>query len=313
MKIDTLGVQAFVAIAESGSFNRAAAALSITQSALSRRLRGLETDLGVRLIERTTRTVALSRSGAGFLPQARRLLSELAASLNEIRETGNAMRGDVTLACVPTMGVHYLPEVLREYAANFPNNRIRLLDHASSAVAEAVLSREAEFGINVARLRHADLDSTPLLQDSFVLVCRRDHPLAQHRRVSWQQLKGHRLIFPGASSSNEPLLEQALGVEHRSLAIFYEVQRSSTAVGLVAQGVGIAVVPRLAMQNGAYPSLRVVDLIAPTVSRTFNLLTRKGAVLSPAARNLYELLLERRSRFRTRALPQAASPSKSPR
>ncbi len=165
---------------------------------------------------------------------------------------------------------------------HFPNNRIRLLDHSSSAVAEAVLSREAEFGINVARLRHADLDSTPLLQDSFVLVCRRDHPLAQNRRVSWQQLQGHRLIFPGASSSNEPLLEQALGVEHQSLAIFYEVQRSSTAVGLVAQGVGIAVVPRLAMQHGAYPSLRVVDLVAPTVSRTFNLLTRKGAVLSPA-------------------------------
>jgi DNA-binding transcriptional LysR family regulator len=302
MKIDTLGVQAFVAIAESGSFNRAAAALSITQSALSRRLRGLETNLGVRLIERTTRSVALSRSGEGFLPQARRLLSELAASLNEIRETGNATRGDVTLACVPTMGVHYLPEVLREYAVHFPNNRIRLLDHASSAVAEAVLSREAEFGINVARLRHADLDSTPLLQDSFVLVCRRDHPLAQNRRVSWQQLQGHRLIFPGASSSNEPLLEQALGVEHRSLAIFYEVQRSSTAVGLVAQGVGIAVVPRLAMQDGAYPSLRVVELIAPTVSRTFNLLTRKGAVLSPAARNLYELLLERRSRFKARGL-----------
>jgi DNA-binding transcriptional LysR family regulator len=175
-------------------------------------------------------------------------------------------------------------------------------------VAEAVLTREAEFGINVAQLRHADLDGTPLLQDSFVLICRRDHPLAQNRRVSWQQLQGHRLIFPGASSSNEPLLEQALGVEQQSLAIYYEVQRSSTAVGLVAQGVGIAVVPRLAMQKGAYPSLRVIDLVAPTVSRTFNLLTRKGAVLSPAARNLYELLLARRSRFRP---PRGASRPKS--
>ena len=78
------------------------------------------------------------------------------------------------------------------------------------------------------------------------------------------------------------------------------MQRSSTAVGLVAQGVGIAVVPRLAMQDGAYPDLRVVDLVAPVVSRTFNLLTRKGAVLSPAAHNLYELLLARRARFKTR-------------
>src|ERR1700727_772809 len=126
MKIDTLGVQAFVAIAENGAFNRAAAALGITQTALSRRLKNLETHLGVRLIERTTRTVALSRSGAGFLPQARRRLSE-------------------PPACVPTIGVHYRPKVLRHYAARFPNNRIRLLDPSSSAVAEAVLSREAEF------------------------------------------------------------------------------------------------------------------------------------------------------------------------
>jgi DNA-binding transcriptional LysR family regulator len=86
------------------------------------------------------------------------------------------------------------------------------------------------------------------------------------------------------------------------------VQRSSTAVGLVAQGVGIAVVPRLAMQHGAYPSLRVIDLVAPTVSRTFNLLTRKGAVLSPAAQNLYELLLARRARFTPR---RGDSPPKS--
>jgi len=291
MKIDMLGVQAFVALAEHLSFHRAADALNITQTALSRRLQNLESFLGVRLVERTTRSVALTRLGENFLPQARRLLTDLAAALTEIRETGKALRGDVTLACVPTVGVHYLPRILQAYCAHHPNNRIKVLDHASSAVAQAVLTREAEFGINIAESNHPDLEGVPLMHDSFALICREDHPLARHRRIAWKRLEGFRLILPGAGSSNRPLLDLALAEEKLELPAFYEVQRSSTAVGLVAQGVGIAVVPRLAWQTGSYPGLRMVTLTSPTVTRTFSLLTRKGAELSPAARTLHSMIL----------------------
>src|SRR5512140_708166 len=104
MKVDMLGVEAFIAVADSGGFTRAAGALHITQTALSRRVQRLETFLGVALFERTTRSVALTRIGADFLPQARRLLGDLRGALVEIRETGKAMHGDVTMACVPTVG-----------------------------------------------------------------------------------------------------------------------------------------------------------------------------------------------------------------
>src|SRR5688572_10086998 len=106
-----LGVQAFVAIADQGGFGRAASTLNLTQTALSRRLQSLEAFLGVKLVERTTRSVALTRIGENFLPQARRLMTEMSAALVEIRETGRALRGDVTLACVPTVGVQYLPRI----------------------------------------------------------------------------------------------------------------------------------------------------------------------------------------------------------
>lgn len=292
MKIDMLGVQAFVAIADQGGFGKAAAALHLTQTALSRRLQNLERYLGVVLIERTTRTLALTRIGQSFLPQARRLLGEMSAALTEIRETGRALRGDVTLACVPTVGIHYLPRVLQLYAARHPHNRIKVLDHASAAVAQAVLTREAEFGINVAETTHPDLAAEPVLEDDFVLVVRSDHPLAGAKRVAWRRLAGHRLIYPGAGSSNRPLLDLALADAKPELAAYYEVQRSSTAVGLVAEGVGIAVVPRLAWQRGAYPSLRVVSLVSPQITRTFSLLTRRHAELSPAARTLHALIRE---------------------
>ena len=210
MKIDVLGVQAFVAIADHKSFRRAASELSITQTALSRRLQNLESFLGVRLVERTTRSVALTPPGDSFLPQARRLLADLAAALTEIRETGKAQRGDVTLACVPTIGVHYLPQILQRYSAEHPQNRVKVLDHSSGAVAQAVLTREAEFGINIAESHPPTLQSIPLLQDDFVLICRDDHPFARRRRLPWKQLEGHRLIFPGASSNNRPLLDLSL-------------------------------------------------------------------------------------------------------
>src|SRR5882672_1137922 len=177
MKIDTLGVQAFIAIADRASFSRAAEQLHITQTALSRRMQNLESFLGVRLVERTTRSVALTAIGQNFLPQARRLLADLGTALVEIRETGKSLRGDVTIACVPTVGVHYLPRVIQRYSAAFPENRIRILDHASGRVVTAVLRREAEFGITLTGSYEAELVSTPLLQDRFVLVCRRDHPL----------------------------------------------------------------------------------------------------------------------------------------
>jgi len=293
MKIDTLGVQAFIAIAEQGGFQKAADALHITQTALTRRLQNLEALLGVKLVERTTRSVALTHIGLDFLPQARRLLADLAAALAEIQSTGKAQRGDVSIACVPTVGVQYLPRIIQEYSARFPENRIRILDHASSGVAAAVLRRDAEFGIKIAGPQHPDLRSVPLLEDRFVLICRSDHALSRRTRVSWKQVEPHPLIFAGEVSGNRSLLDAALGQQSLSLRSHYEVQRSSTALGLVADGVAAAVVPSLSIQKGAYPRIKVIALTDPVVARTLVLVARRNAHLSPAAQALYELIAAR--------------------
>jgi len=296
MKIDTLGVQAFIAIAERGSFGRAAADLHITQTALSRRMQNLESFLGVKLVERTTRSVALTQLGRDFLPQARRLLTDLATALVEIRETGKSLRGDVTIACVPTVGVHYLPRIIQQYSALHPDNRIKILDHASSQVASAVMRREAEFGINMQGAHDPELSSVALLKDRFVLVCRKDHPLAKKKQVAWKQLEPHALILAGHESGNRPLLDTALEEQEVTLRSFYEVQRSSTAMGMVAEGLGAAVVPGLAVQEGAYPSLAVIPLVHPVVSRTLVLLSRTKAHLTPAAQALYDLIRKQAQR-----------------
>jgi DNA-binding transcriptional LysR family regulator len=292
VKIDTLGVQAFIAVATHRNFRRAAAELHITQTALSRRLQTLEAYLGVRLVERTTRIVELTRTGIDFLPRAQRLLGELETALTDIRETGRAMRGSVTIACVPSIGARYLPHVIQQYSAAYPENRITIHDHSSFGVAEAVLRREAEFGINVTGSHDVGLASVPLARDRFVLICRDDHPLALRKKVSWAQLPPHLLIFPGGLSANKPVLELALSAERLRLRTYYEVQHSSTALGLVAEGVGAAVVPGLAVQKEAYPRIRVIPLVEPAVARSLVLIAPRNAHLSPAAQALYDMLIQ---------------------
>jgi DNA-binding transcriptional LysR family regulator len=290
MKIDTLGVQAFIAIAQHRGFQKAADALHLSQTALTRRLQNFESSLGVTLVERTTRSVALTTLGRDFLPQAERLLTDLGAAIVEIRETGKALRGDVTIACVLTASVQYLPRIVQAYSMRHPANRIRILDHDSAGVADAVLRREAEFGINIASAQHPELDSTTLLRDRFALICRDDHPLAKQRKLSWKQLASHRLILAGEVTANRPLLEAALATRNLELRPFYEVQRSATALALVAEGVAVAVVPRLAMPKGAYPRIRMIALTDPVVSRTLVMVSRKTAHLSPAAQALHDLI-----------------------
>jgi DNA-binding transcriptional LysR family regulator len=180
--------------------------------------------------------------------------------------------------------------VIQAYSTRFPRNRIVVLDHASSGVEEAVLRREAEFGIQIGGSHHPELESVPLLKDRFVLVCRDDHPLAKAKALAWKQLEPHPLIFVGSGSGNRPLLDAALARRRLRLESRYEVQRSSTAVGLVAAGVAAAVVPSLAIQQGAQPRIRIAELRDPVVSRSLVLVSRRSARLSPAASALYDMI-----------------------
>jgi DNA-binding transcriptional LysR family regulator len=180
---------------------------------------------------------------------------------------------------------------VRRYAAAHPENRIRILDYASPDVEAAVLRREAEFGVNMEAARHRELTRVPLLEDRFVVVCRDDHPLAAKKRVTWKQLEPHAMIFAGHEAGTRPLIDLAVHRRHLELRAAYEVQRSSTALGMVASGLGATIVPGIAMQQDAYPNLRAVPLVDPVVSRTLQLVSRRNSQLSPAAQALYDSML----------------------
>ena len=136
-----------------------------------------------------------------------------------------------------------------------------------------------------------DPEFTPLVNEPFVLACRRDHPLAKRSEVAWRELSDYRLIGVGRLSGNRVLLDHGLAHLDWRPSWFYEVQHLSTSLGMVEAGLGIAALPSLAMPAEDHPILVSRPLVDPVISRTLGLVRRRGSSLSPAAEQFVETLL----------------------
>jgi DNA-binding transcriptional LysR family regulator len=290
MRIDFLGLEAFLSIADHGSFHRAAANLNLSQTALSHRMKKLEDDLGIRLLTRTTRHVALTPAGVELLPKARRLMADITASFDELRLQGKARQERLSIGCLPTIAVHYLPPILRELRKGFPDLNIRIFDNSKTEIAELVHNGEAEFGITIVSADRWDLEITPLMKESFVVICPKNHPLAGKASISWSVLEDQPLVRVSTQTGNRQLIDDALGPRRENMTWRYEVQHVVSAVGLVRAGLGFAVVPQLAVSAADSPGVVAVPLRNPGVSRTLGVVARRGVPLTPAADALLNLL-----------------------
>ncbi|OYW58457.1 MAG: hypothetical protein B7X99_06970 [Rhizobiales bacterium 17-65-6] len=290
MRVDFLGLEAFVAIAERGSFLRAAAHLNLSQTALSHRMRKLEEDLGVQLLARTTRQIALTAAGQDLLPKARRLMAELEDELTALRGQADVRQERVAFGCLPTIAAYHLPRILAAFRERHPEMAVKIFDNSASEIAARVQKGEAEFAIGIVSVHGWDLDIAPLRKEPFVVLCREDHPFAAMAFVNWAQLEGTPLIRISPQAGNRALIDDALGSRRESLNWRYEVQHVQTAASMVAEGIGLTVVPKLGVQIGGSPGLAAVPLRNPSVTRNLGVITRRGHSLSDPAKHLLKLM-----------------------
>lgn len=291
MKIDFDGLQAFVCVAELGSFVKAAHQLHLTQTALTRRIQKLESLLDTRLLDRTTRKVEVTATGRDFLPQARHLVLDATRTLARVRDKARTGGGHFTLACVPSLTTHVLPDLIRAYARSHPGNTLRLLDASSHDVRAAVLDGQAELGIAINGEPHAELEEIGLFEDPLTLLCPTPHPLQDRTTVSWTDLQNVDLIVVSSFMATRMFLDYQLAQRGIRLSGHYEVQHHATAINLVAAGVGCAILPSSTFENGDRPQVLKIPLTGPVVKRRVTLLRRKSAGLSPAAEAFHALTL----------------------
>lgn len=292
MRIDFLGLEAFLSIAERGSFQRAAAHLNLSQTAISHRMRKLEEELGLKLFARTTREVTLTRDGIEFLPKARKAIAELEQSFDELKQQGAKRQERLDIACLPVFAVNYLPPILSKFQKSHPGVQVRIFEMPSAAIAELVQSGEVEFGMSVLQTNRWDLEVETISTSPLALACPAKHVLAQKRAVGWAELRNLPLIRVGSKAAIRSMIDDALSAARMTFNWQYEVQHVETAVNLVEVGLGYTIVPSIDVALHRGRGLVAVPLRGPRLACTYGLMTRRGMPLSPPAARLRSLLME---------------------
>jgi DNA-binding transcriptional LysR family regulator len=307
INFDLHQLQAFIAVAERGSFRAAAEQIHLSPPALSRRIEKLETILGTRLFNRTTREVKLTSLGQVFLERARSAVDDLESAMLGISDIAATRSGRVTVACVPSAALYFLPQVISSFSLKYPGLRIRVIDESMSQTLQSVLSGESDFGIGFMSTLMPEIHFEDIHNDPFVIAMRREHPLATRKSVSWSAIATERLIAVARSSGNRQLQDDVLAKAGIQPNFAFEVSHIGTLLGMVEAGLGLAAVPRMALPAN-HSAVVGLPLKNPTISRSLGLLTRQGTTLRPAAAMFHAHLSE--ALRQRRPAPDAPPPAK---
>lgn len=302
MNISLRQLRAFVAVAESSSFSRAADRLALTQPAVSRNVTELEQALGLQLLHRTTREVELTEAGRLLLGNVTRVLEDLDACLLEVQGLATQRKGRVKVASSPTLSAHLMPQCIAQARQLMPGVSIKLLDRIQSDVLASVRSGEVDFGVVIDPSERQDLCTQDILSEPFSLVCLSTHRLAQASDVHWSELGDEAMVLLDGDSGSRRLIDSALQAHGVAAQTVQDVGHTTTIYSMVEQGLGLSVVPQLAIpaewksRPAASPESNDHTLVSrrlvPQVERSIMLVRRQQRELSPVAHRVWDLIAQ---------------------
>ncbi|ANN77977.1 LysR family transcriptional regulator [Bordetella flabilis] len=289
--LSTRHLRAFVALVHTRSFTRAAAACHLSQPAFSAVIQSLEEHAGVRLFTRTPRSIALTPEGTLFEAYAIRLLHDFDRAFKELEDHVSRRKGRVAIATLASLAGGELPPVILEFRRRYPGIEVSLKDVTADVCLELLRADQVDFAVTAAIAPALDLTSTPLTSDGFHLVCRRDHPLARRKKLAADEVINLPMVRFARSSSIRQHLDAAF--YPRQLITEMEVYNLMTAAGLVARGIGVTLVPTLALFEFQVQGLVAIPVALPIPDREICVIRRKDAADSVAAAAFVDLLRAR--------------------
>ena len=306
-------LRGFLALARHLNFGRAATELGITQPALSAQIRALEAGVGLALFQRTTRRVSLTLEGERFVGRARRLLHELHSAAGDLRKDTHLERGTVAFSCIPTIAATAFPRIMREFKTNHPGVRVQMTDDSTVAMERKIVNGDVDFGIGGEPGARADeLEFSAIAEDPFVLVCRKDHPLAARGRVPIREVLMHPQISLTPGSNVRTTLSRCMEADGLTFSPDYELIHHYPVGAMVEAGLGVTLLPSMACGMLRKSSvLRIVPLDDERYSRAVGLIKRRGAVLSSAAQRFYTLVVKTLASPFGATRPSRRAPSKA--
>ncbi|MEJ4045089.1 LysR family transcriptional regulator [Erwinia sp. SLM-02] len=280
-------LRVFVAVAAQGSFSQAGQTIGLSQSAVSHSIKELEGEMGIRLLDRTTREVVLTEAGEQLASRLEHLLEELDNTLLEVRSYGQQRSGTVRVAASQTISAHLMPQCLAAGQLNYPEIRVMLRDRPQQWVLQSIRNAEVDFGIVIGPLHSDDLECEAILDEPFLLLCRIDDPLAQQRTIHWHMLNQRTLVLQDYASGSRVLIDEALRQQQVQAEIAQEIGHPATLYPMVEAGIGISILPALALPLPQGRPLMVRRMV-PEINRTIMLVRRKNRSLTPAAEAIWQ-------------------------
>jgi LysR family transcriptional regulator, hydrogen peroxide-inducible genes activator len=268
----------FCAVAETGSFTRAAQREQVAQPSLSQQIMKLEEELGVRLFDRLGRTVRLTDLGQVFLPRARTVLNELRAAKDEVAEKQSSVAGPVCVGVIPTIAPYYLPARIALFSRKYPKAAITVVEDVTVTLLDRLRAGLIDLAIMALPARGHDLECFPLGTERLFAILPKGHRLAKKNSVRMKDLREEPFLL---LKDDHCFRDTAMEVCKRARVmpqIVFESGQFSSILGMVAAGMGVSIVPEMALERRQDCSFVLVA--DESASRTIGVAALKGHFLS---------------------------------
>ena len=291
--VEIVQLETFLAVATYGGFHRAAAALRVSQPAVSARIRALEDSLDARLFERGPGGFSLSPAGKALRSHAEQLLRQVAVARQAVHELRPASTGALPIAASLSICTYLLPEVLKKYQSDHADVLVSVRSGNSAQVLKMVLDGEVDFGI-ARSLHHPEVETISLRDDPLMLVGHPRHPATAKRKVSLEELESLPLIAYDRGSSDWTLMNGLFRRAGLLPNIVLEVETIEACLRMVLRKLGLAFLPQLAvheeLRRKKLVMLELTD--AESLRRSLDVIVPRRRPLSKSAQGLLERLRE---------------------
>lgn len=290
MNVTLKQLQALILVARYASFTKAAEAMHLTQSSVSLLVRDLEEALSAKLLDRSTRSVALTEVGQDLIAGAERILGDLNHVVTNVGELVARRRGRVVLTAPLVLSSTFVPSVIATFRSRYPGIELLLKDSLPDQVLPQVANSAADVGIGTFGLTPDGVHASVLFREPLAAVFPIDHALAGKPQLNWSDLRDMPLLALPRGSVLRELADSGLiaaGLEGEPV---FEATYVGTLIGLVKAGLGVAIVPGSATVLADQSKIAWKRLDNPVIEREVFLIHRGAGSLSPAAEALIETI-----------------------
>jgi DNA-binding transcriptional LysR family regulator len=285
-------LRAFTALAEAGSFTVASAHLFVTQSSLTATIQQLESSVGVKLFDRTTRRVVMTEEAVRFKVEADKILREFDSAISDLEAYGQGQVGHIRIAAAASFIYHFMMAAITEFRTTYPGITVSLRDAGAAQVEQLVVDGDVDFAISSHHKRNDDLEYVPLLADRYGVVCRPDfHLAASDKPMRWADLPAEGFVTFTSDTGIGSFLRENAG----DLAVFKgrhdEASSTTSLYAILDQGNAFSILPALAANLVGFTEFHFRPLERPVLHRETCLITRRLRSLTPSSQRLLEVLL----------------------